>query len=171
MVRALLEGRKAQTRRLAWRSIADPADDKLTVSVATPWQRVQPGDRLWLREACMPAIDAGGADYRYAADYDAAGYRSMAALQKWRPSIHMPRWASRITLTVTDVRRQRLQDIDGIDALAEGITREEGVAPWRVFLRLWNELHGEGAWQSNPEVVALTFTVALHNIDQQRSAA
>ena len=78
----------------------------------------------------------------------------------------MPRWASRLTLVVTEVRRQRLRDIDGLDALAEGVTPEEGVAPWRLYMRLWNALHGEGAWQKNPDVVALTFTVHQANIDQ-----
>jgi len=91
------------------------------------------------------------------------------------PSIHMPRWASRLTLTVTDVRVQRLQDISEEDAIAEGanLARSDGrLDPtFRLtFSNLWNSLHGPDAWDANPWVSAITFTVHHCNIDQMRAA-
>lgn len=91
---------------------------------------------------------------------------------------NMPRWASRLTLTVTDLRVQRLQEISYRDAVAEGCypvhmapggstgDPSDGWLDYREgFLSLWNSLHGAGAWDSNPWVVALTFTVERRNID------
>ena len=90
----------------------------------------------------------------------------------------MPRWASRLTLTVTDVRVQRLQDISEADAQAEGLVEVyEGWATdsagrhWGPTARdsyriLWNDLHGPEAWAANPWVAALTFETHRHNIDQ-----
>jgi hypothetical protein len=89
----------------------------------------------------------------------------------------MPRWASRLTLIVTDVRVQRLQDISEEDARAEGIfTPEIGYvnlgkkAPVIQYAMLWNSLHGPDAWDANPWVSAITFTVHHGNIDQMRAA-
>jgi len=183
MVRALLDGRKTQTRRLA----------------SSPLAKALPDDRLWVRETSMPAIDAGGGDFRYAADYDTAGYRRMADLHKWTPAIHMVRRASRLTQVVTEVRFERLQDISEADAMAEGITSEEvivgahcaggvhtEVTATRYFYdgcaeegfesavdayaALWDHLHGAGSWDKNPELVALTFTVHQVNIDRMPAA-
>jgi hypothetical protein len=84
----------------------------------------------------------------------------------------MPRWASRLTLTVTDVRVQRLQDISEEDAIAEGaspvlVPPDGGSAPHvEGFRALWNDLHGPDAWDANPWVSAITFTVHHGNIDQ-----
>ena len=148
------------------------------------------GMRLWVREAhaYVPAsayrnslfveqhTDPHDTDqasiYREGFDRSTGGIR-------WRPSIHMPRWASRLTLTVTDVRVQRLQEISESDAQAEGCrpaftdTSCAGTAPvssrpsyrWG-FPELWNSLHGPDAWDANPWVVALTFTVHRGNIDR-----
>lgn len=174
MVRALLEGRKTQTRRLA----------------SSPLRCCKPGDRLWVRENWQalspgdyaPTKDSCYADVRYAAtdplaaaDKDVRGY-------SWRPSIHMPRWASRLTLLVEDVRFEPLLSIGREDALAEGIAaREHGyvapgsradlegrcfATPSTAYASLWMELHGGESWSGNPEVVALTFGAVQRNIDQ-----
>lgn len=152
-----------------------------------------PGDRLWVREAWKPVpISAyrcsegvqqtpDPSDADQAAVYRAGWDRSTGGTP-WRPSIHMPRWASRLTLTVTDVRVQRLQDITEADAIAEGVHAAPEnqaakalagiMAPGAVhlphksaFASLWDHLHGPSGWERNPEVVALTFTVAHRNID------
>lgn len=96
------------------------------------------------------------------------------------PSIHMPRWASRLTLVVTDVRVQRLQDISEADALAEGATDEGPCDHHRAtcdeigccgprhkggFHLLWNSIHGADAWAANPWVTAISFEVHHCNID------
>ncbi len=196
MVRALLDGRKTQTRRLAWRLPqmdgrgAGEAIDRGGVAKPSSWQRVKPGDRLWVREKFAPRISEQDDDTRrryvkYAADTNARSPSDEMDWHSWprawRPSIHMPRWASRLTLTVTAVKIERLQDISGADAMAEGAHKlklsptdrlhpshqQEAIA---YFHDLWDELHGEGAWQSNPEVVALNFTVAKQNIDAGKSA-
>lgn len=98
---------------------------------------------------------------------------------KWRPSIHMPRWASRITLEITDIRVQRLQEISEEDAIAEGIQIGQGLCGENVywdygdnesrsplkfgavdsFYTLWESINGEGSWDLNPWLWALTFKV------------
>ena len=87
---------------------------------------------------------------------------------KWKSPIHMPRWASRLTLVVTDVRVQRLHSINEADAIREGVTLiEESLEnPRDAFVLLWNSIHGPEAWALNPWVAALTFTVHRCNIDQ-----
>lgn len=106
---------------------------------------------------------------------------------KWRPAIHMPRDFSRLTLVVTDIRVQPLQDISETDAQAEGV-KEITTNIWKdyseqplthmeardSFKSLWQSLNGkrEGAtWSDNPWVVAVTFDVEQNNIDQMKSAA
>jgi hypothetical protein len=114
MVRAILEGRKHQTRRIV--RVRKPTDHLV---LASPYATSlcpygQPGDRLWVRETWGPC--AGGVVYRASEDGAACPDGG-----KWKPSIFMPRWASRITLEVTDVRVERLQDISEEDIAAEGI--------------------------------------------------
>lgn len=211
MVLALLAGRKTQTRRLAWR---EPSEDALeharqtgggvphvVTGRALPWQKAQPGDRLWVRENVCAVETADGHDgVSYAADDQWLPIQStQQAAEEWVklyhyrgrgklgmgnpvPSIHMPRWASRLTLTVTEVRVQRLQEISEADAMAEGLMRLRASGRWvhtkgaqyaddawhsarLCFASLWNSLHGPDAWDANPEVVALSFTVAQRNID------
>jgi hypothetical protein len=175
MVRALLERRKTQTRRLAWRyrEVPTPDDGEGLLRLPSPWQRVQPGDRLWVREgwAEVGTYDPGLLIYR--ADYPAcvpAGIDNIpdASAVKWRAPIHQMRRASRLTLTVTDVRVQRVHDMLLNDYEAEGVvdrpmSTDEGI---RAFSTLWDSLHGPGAWDANPHVVALTFAVDQRNIDR-----
>ena len=86
----------------------------------------------------------------------------------------MPRWASRLTLIVTDVRVQRLQDITAADAIAEGCHVYASSAtidcdtpdPRQEYRRIWNSIHGPEAWAANPWVAALTFETHRQNIDQ-----
>lgn len=190
MVRALLDGRKTQTRRV----LKPQPDTTSDPSGLGEWGAVnrydywrpaaeirpyQVGDRLWVRENCATW---GDHEAIYRAD-DAVEYGlavsdgKFGAKWKARPSIHMPRWASRLTLTVIEVRVQRLQDISESDAVAEGcdavlaltIKRPNGAHPGNpreCYCDLWNSLHGPGAWDANPWVVALTFDVVRQNIGQ-----
>jgi hypothetical protein len=131
MVRAILYGRKTQTRRVV-KLTADghvQAPSKHLRWYPTDPGAIQacrygkPGDLLWVRETW--ARHASGVDY--AADF-AAVSRPQAG--PWRPSIHMPRWASRITLRITDIRVERLQDITEDDARAEGCEARPFPGPW-----------------------------------------
>ncbi|MDR6818452.1 hypothetical protein J2X76_003629 [Neorhizobium sp. 2083] len=207
MVIALLAGTKTQTRRilkpqptinsaglLVWESRRDFVQG-LPRDVAF-MQRIAKGDRLWVKEnhAIVPRTAYRMSEgvqqiLRPDDDHDAAVYAAgwdRSKPGRWRPSIHMPRWASRLTLTVTDVRVEWLQDISGSDAIAEGadITREMTMtgpmvkvapgtylSPIAWYHRLWDEINGEGSWDANPWVVAYTFTVERGNIDQIGRAA
>jgi len=163
-VLALLAGRKTQTRRLAWRDPHEGSPADGLERRPSSWRKVQPGDRLWVREAFYSMSGhyevTEGPNVLYRASDEAPG-------RTWRPSVHMPRWASRLTLTVSDVRVQRLHEISEADAQAEGTTPFGEYRPSHIsaFRSLWNHLHGFGAWDANPEVVALTFTVTKGNID------
>ena len=207
MVKALLDGRKSQTRRLAWRFVgAGYSRDEDLTRKPSPWQRVQPGDRLWVREAwqyarkqyctCPQPSEPSPCDDWH----EGIGCRSdregivlradgdQAPI--WRPSIHMPRWASRLTLIVTATKIERLQDIGEADARAEGMVEIERprfrmngfgppgtlqedayVAAREAFSALWDEIYGEDAWANNPEVIALAFRVIHANIDSAEARA
>lgn len=78
---------------------------------------------------------------------------------RWCPSIHMPRWASRITLDITEVRIERLQGISGEDALLEGISTDFTYDPaCFAFSKLWKSIHGEDSWDANPWVWVVSFS-------------
>lgn len=154
MVRAILEGRKSQTRRTAKPQPSAGVRDSVFVrsgledghgrELRCPYG--QPGDRLWVRETHLldPPIDGSWPSVGdgFASIEDIPGryrntkhvlYRADNNLSGdwcWRPSIHMPRWASRITLEITDVRVQRVQDISEEDAIAEGCAARPFPGPW-----------------------------------------
>lgn len=192
MIRALLDGRKTQTRRVLkpqppeWvdklsrpyrypRTEVDRYGEeypgKEIFGACTPdgdWGaeiRFEPGDRLWVREAfARDSMIATGVRY--------AATDAIHELRVKRPSIHMPRWASRLTLIVTDVRVQRLQEISEDDARAEGAVQNptSGIdvgGPYRsAFCTLWCNVHrSEDAWIENPWVAAISFDVHHSNID------
>lgn len=167
MVRAILAGRKTQTRRLS----------------TSPLRKCEPGDLLWVRETLkarnmdllgalglvepMTTVNMTRKDLcvSYAADDEPAiKEHGFDLAWVWKrpsvPSIHMPRQFCRITLRVTGVKIERLQDISREDALAEGV--DGGCGPGydfalHAFKSLWEALHGAGAWERNDEVVAITF--------------
>ena len=147
-----------------------------------------PGDRLWVRETwtafSKPSHEYGECEERegppsempdlYGTDRSDVVYAADGTSNpnRWRPSIHMPRWASRLALEITGVRVERLQDIPGADVLAEGvgqpwngigIEKAGGMTPdieqqlRHKFHGLWNDINGEGGWESNPWVWALSF--------------
>jgi hypothetical protein len=113
--------------------------------------------------SAMPA-GGGGKKVLYAADFGDWAYDKDSDLGPWTPSIFMPRWASRITLEICEVRVQRLQDIHGDDARAEGcpnvfryITEQEDRDAISWYRRLWESINGKGSWDANPWVWCLTF--------------
>lgn len=209
MVRALLDGRKTQTRRVVkWPGDAEPdmieAHEELPGEFA-PWlngERLHtiecpygvPSDRLWVKESGLhkrgPLFELFIHDAtpdRYWASPDHGGEKLTPEVRgrrgagigpaltrdqhkgmgfKARPSIHMPRWASRLTLEITDVRVERLQDISEADAEAEGAEYGYGegaaISQRRMFELLWTSIHGLNSpysWAANPWVWALTFRV------------
>lgn len=204
MIRALLEGRKTQTRRILKPApgphieCIDPSEKYPGEFV--PWEFGEPqesitlkwevGDRLWVRETwssehrfhCKPSL----IDPTSAVWYWADGNPEDGDWSKPRVSIFMPRWASRITDIVSDVRVQRLHEISEEDALAEGVVwsgekqsywvpgieHPNKVLPWlsrptprELYAALWDVINGSGAWLANPWIVATTFTVERRNID------
>jgi hypothetical protein len=174
MVRALLDGMKTQTRRIADDFIGFAGSGQpLTVRGGSPCEYVcpygQPGDRLWVREAWkahsvfdnVPPRDIPKTCVWYPAD---SGYMPGS---RARPSIHMPRWASRITLEIVSVRVERLQDISEADALAEGVSdtgsmitgdgANEISGPIAEYAVLWESINGHRSWEANPWVWVVEF--------------
>ncbi len=191
MVRAILDGRKTMTRRIVtpqfsqkwgcgcpnkstftlmngdqeWKDAFAVHVDRLTPT--GHWQWVfcpygKPGDRLWVRETWaqvgMPGTLSGYIRYK-ADEQNAVG---AYGAQKWKPSIFMPRWASRITLEITGVRVERLQDISEENAEAEGCTgdhrADRDLDAAQEFRSLWDSINGKRAsWTSNPWVWVIEF--------------
>lgn len=200
MIRALLAGRKTQTRRIA--KFVEPVGDKWHVHTAgggmfgCTEDEVQRhaadyapnaiGDRLWVREAfsySWSVKDDPARRHLMPLWYWADGHPDDGDWSKPKPSIHMPRWASRLTLIVTDVRVERLQEISEADAGAEGLEyRLDWLPQWRggegmdwhsefprdAYAALWDHINGAGAWEHNPWVAAYTFTVHHRNIDTMK---
>ncbi|CAH1661900.1 conserved hypothetical protein [Hyphomicrobiales bacterium] len=204
MVRALLEDSKTQTRRFLapWCDEPPAFVDSGAITAYDEddspyrWPRTHAiGDRLWVKEAWRAARGLNNkpprrippdADIEYAAT--APSYAEIGIKGKLRPSIFMPRWASRITLIVSDVRVQWLRDISEEDAIAEGIFERSAIGDdpmhdtwtwrregWRystpqmAYAALWTEINGPGAWDANPWVAAYTFTAHRCNIDQMEA--
>ena len=190
MVKALLAGRKSQTRRvlkpLPRRTIFfDAKTAGLDQFQEPPYA---PGDRLYVREAWTARMTHGWtiADARSRMYQEEILYRADGcdSIDGWWPSIHMPREFSRLTLTVTDVRVQRLQEISAADSIAEGVqcgtceAMNQSACHGRgcfasidAYRTLWNNLHGPEAWDANQWIAAYSFTVQRGNIDQIGGAA
>lgn len=136
MVRALIDDRKTQTRRLYKPRPGYPRESgEITPTAHDRWTEFgplpyAPGDRLWVREAFrgaqgyegQPPALWGNKPVWFVADGAPPDARWSYLSDRSHPSIHMPRWASRLTLDVTDVRVQRLCDITEADAMAEGVS-------------------------------------------------
>ncbi|BEO13072.1 hypothetical protein SMQC17_11020 [Serratia marcescens] len=209
MVRAILDGRKTQTRRVIKlsheRGMVNPVIRGRNGEISSISCRLAPtlcpfgqvGDRLWVRETFADVNTEGGPAFTYRADqglkfclddespvdYDRYPGKSFAMWcsdlwngedgHGWTPSIHMPRWASRITLEITDVRVERLNDISESDAKSEGVkpagdmlpdypdtflTPNGDFATAKVaFQRLWQSIYGEESWGDNPWVWVIEF--------------
>lgn len=182
MVCALLDGSKTQTRRIYKnRKHPDAGCDMAANELVREPQHVidricpygQPGDRLWVRETFQgpmwfgddKPVNSHTQKYcYYKADGDGAPEYMDAddnLVCRWKPSIHMPRWASRITLEITGVRVERLRDISDDDSLAEGIyPTKTGLypgSPRAAYEELWGSINGPGSWAYNPFVWVIEF--------------
>lgn len=190
MVRALLASTKTQTRRLLklkWGFDVEERDDgtlwpwaqhpDCDDDVWMPCPQGEIGDRLWVRETWAYGIHAMAAErdedgpFVYAADGTTQG----RLCDRWTPSIHMPRWASRISLEITALRAERLQDISNADARAEGIEcmagdpecgyrnyldqsgKDWSLSPRESFRGLWESINGPASWAKNPWVWVVEF--------------
>ncbi|EPX3097459.1 TPA: hypothetical protein L9Q10_001081 [Klebsiella pneumoniae] len=186
MVRALLSGRKTQTRRIIKDCTVGrdqiskfiqiekkfigcyPEDVPELIRECCPYGI--PGDRIWVRETW----NKYGGLLTYRADHDWIDdmRKETVCTAKWVPSIHMPRWASRILLEITDVRVERLNAISEEDARAEGIidggclncgepepcgcaNPEPDAAD--AFAYLWQSIYGQESWNANPWVWVIEF--------------
>lgn len=200
MVRALLAGTKTQTRRpvkpqpetqhdgepywyvggyRVWGYRPPSAVPLRAGGNPLPCPYGQPGDKLWVRESWALDDEDGHVMYRADIGHDSCadaweqGRIEGVPRYKWRPSIHMPRTACRLVLTLESVRVERLNDISEADALAEGVTPkwEPGCSgrlmeafngfsfrpAASAYADLWEQINGPGAWSANPWVWVLAF--------------
>ncbi|CNK60739.1 phage-like protein [Yersinia pseudotuberculosis] len=122
------------------------------------------GDQLWVREAFAAGL-CTESTLAYRATHKTEDLEEgWGETIKWTPSIHMPRWASRINLLITGVRVERLKDISDVDAAAEGCAYGKGngeidlaVRPENHFPTLWASIYGAESWQANPWVWVIDF--------------
>ncbi|QBR52694.1 hypothetical protein [Erwinia sp. QL-Z3] len=197
MVRAVLDGRKTQTRRIIKldheRGMENPVVRGKGGAVSYVGCRLastlcpfgEVGDRLWVRETFRVhsrATDVATLVYKASEQqsWTQQTHRvpiekcnKPAVIDKWTPSIHMPRWASRVALEITGVRLERLKDISAEDVTAEGI-KTLGEAMWGPqwwadapqaaindaqlqFSIIWSKIYGEASWQANPWVWVIEF--------------
>ena len=190
MVRAILEGRKTQTRRVIKPQPIVATDGKADWMVRGRWKgAVEPktglhnmaspygaaGDRLWVRETWRVSISHENVkpsklceftcSTLMDVDHKAKTTDHLMSPGRWRPSIYMPRWASRILLQVTEARVERLQEITEEDAQAEGFQFEAGGneelgVGWRIgFSKVWDTINSKRgfSWDSNPWVWVVCF--------------
>jgi hypothetical protein len=165
MVKAILEGRKTQTRRVHKYQI----DCEKLSQYAQDWEIKefialcpfgQPGDRLWVRETFAPALG----DVAYKADYSQSVLDEPRNKGIWKPSIHMPKTAARIWLEITEVKVELVQNISNEDVIAEGVKADiatdhpRGVH-YTAFSDLWIKINGNGSWISNPWVWVVKFKI------------
>lgn len=178
MVRAILDGRKTQTRRVVkpqpeipeGQDIYEVAKGEFWVGTNNghfsghsstrfycPFGKV--GDRLWVRETFTYEGEDKWLVYRA----DVAKSYTLNSGNKWKPSIFMPRAASRITLEITDIRVERLCEISSVDAISEGIDLHYPVPgygdpmPIVQYKMLWDSINGANSWFKNPFVWVITF--------------
>lgn len=187
MVKAVLDGRKIQTRRLIKPQLRELPNGFVTpLPYHVPRSKKehteycplgQVGDRLYIRETCCIApknfatpddscIPDKDGDLRIVS-YKADGHSEEAMRDynlKWTPSIHMPKWASRITLEITNIRVERIQDINEADAEGEGIQflrdipdADETLTARELFWCLWDSIYKN--WDNNPWVWVVEFKV------------
>ncbi|HCI6368945.1 hypothetical protein [Klebsiella pneumoniae] len=187
MVRAILHGRKTQTRRImkpqpepcprgghwwpsnVFKTMLHVEDEMQNgkggwgglVGDACPFGDV--GDRIWVRETWAEA-GASAPDLKlYRANYPEhvpSIYENVPPAEeiRWTPSIHMPRWASRILLEITNVRVERLRSMSQDDARAEGVIAASGpMEAGLAFRELWDSIYGEESWKANPWVWVIEF--------------
>lgn len=189
MIRAILNGTKTQTRRVAKRTAAGHVKETgghrrwhiadFDAYLACPYG--QPGDRLWVRETWAAPHSEDGRPPR-AIQCDQMRIHYLASESRgglvWRPSIHMPLWASRITLEITSVRVERLWEVSEADAVSEGVgsitVSDGGESRWvnynqpeskgcsfgdarSSYRSLWEEINGQGSWDLNPWVWVVEF--------------
>uniref|UniRef100_A0A6M3JNU8 Morphogenetic protein n=1 Tax=viral metagenome TaxID=1070528 RepID=A0A6M3JNU8_9ZZZZ len=178
MIKAILENRKCQTRRVIKPQAHHYSEDVLgqrklypcsgpddfgdpSKAIGIPWAV---GDRLWVRETWWDRKDR----LPQVQDLNAVHYgdweppKDMAYMHYRRPSIHMPRWAARLFLTVKAVRVERLQDISEADARAEGYPDDSPIriGPFLWFRGLWDSLNAKKpgcSWSDNPWIWCLSF--------------
>lgn len=180
MVKAILEGRKNQTRRLVklppapnhlgeWeqstvggkgtyldKAMTKPAPEMVCIWHTRTGEVIccpfgSPGDHLWVKET-FADFPFSGSDIIYRADDNQPRYKG-----KWKSGRFMPRKYSRITLKITDIGVERLQDISEEDAKAEGIVAVEPGQIFFEFIELWESIHGKGSWDINPWIWRIEF--------------
>ncbi len=196
MVRAILDDRKTQTRRIVKPQPTQPLAGHVIYSTdekqSGTWRFATndnhegeyrrcpyglPGDRLWVRETFTELRsnhyhDSGpreklieyagrvvrnGIEYRVDATSDETERCREELGYQWKPSIFMPRWASRITLEVTTVRVERLQEITEADAQLEGFAQSNTTLARSEFIRTWKLINGVSSWSANPWVWVVSF--------------
>ena len=186
MVKAILDSRKTQTRRVVKIRPGDCFNTRRIIpgvvcdddgeyygfcseehNYKCPYGK--PGDQLWVRETWSPTIaifdKTTGRPAIISYKADAPPIEGMYDSIKWKPSIHMPRWASRITLEVVNVRVERVQDITDTDIEEEGTVLNKGIESYYLrtkFSELWDSINAKRGfgWDKNPWVWIIEFKVA-----------